>query len=64
MQKTRTALTPGLIAIVGFLTVCPVVMLILGSFSEGLGAFGTFTLDEVRHRPTPTRPLPRSSSAR
>ena len=44
MQKTRTALTPGLIIIVGFLTVCPVVMLILGSFSEGLGAFGTFTL--------------------
>jgi iron(III) transport system permease protein len=46
MQKTRTALTPGLIAIVGFLTVCPVVMLILGSFSEGLGTFGTFTLDK------------------
>ncbi len=46
MQKTRTALTPGLIAIVGFLTVCPVVMLLLGSFSEGLGAFGTFTLSK------------------
>ncbi|MHB8909510.1 MAG: ABC transporter permease [Syntrophales bacterium] len=44
MPKTRTALTPTLIAIVGFLTVCPVVMLILGSFSEGLGAFGSFTL--------------------
>jgi iron(III) transport system permease protein len=44
MPKTRTALTPILIAIVGFLTVCPVVMLILGSFSEGLGAFGKFTL--------------------
>ncbi|MHB8772376.1 MAG: ABC transporter permease [Syntrophales bacterium] len=43
MHKTRSALTPALIAIVGFLTVCPVVMLILGSFSEGLGAFGTFT---------------------
>ncbi len=43
MPKTRSALTPTLIAIVGFLTVCPVVMLILGSFSEGLSAFGAFT---------------------
>ena len=41
-----SALTPGLIAIVGFLTVCPVVMLVLGSFSQGLGAFGTFTLEK------------------
>lgn len=41
-----SALTPGLIAIVGFLTVCPVVMLIFGSFSQGLGAFGTFTLEK------------------
>ena len=31
---------------VGFLTVSPVVMLLLGSFSEGLGAFGTFTLEK------------------
>ena len=47
MQKMKTGLmTPGLIAIVGFLTVCPVVMLILGSFSEGLNAFGTFTLSK------------------
>lgn len=44
MQGRGTALTPSLIIIVGFLTVCPVVMLILGSFSEGLSAFGTFTL--------------------
>jgi iron(III) transport system permease protein len=44
MQAKRTALTPVLIIIVGFLTVCPVVMLILGSFSEGLGTFGQFTL--------------------
>jgi iron(III) transport system permease protein len=44
MQARRAVLTPGLIAIVGFLTVCPVVMLILGSFSEGLSAFGSFTL--------------------
>lgn len=46
MHKTSTALTPSLIAIVGFLTVCPVVMLILGSFSEGLSAFGSFTLSK------------------
>mgnify|MGYP001095180178 FL=1 len=46
MQKTSTALTPGLIAIVGFLTLCPVVMLVLGSFSGELGAFGAFTLDK------------------
>ena len=46
MQKTRTALTPALIIIVGFLTVCPVFMLILGSFSEGLGAFGSLTLSK------------------
>ena len=37
-------LTPILIALVGFLTVCPVIMLLFGSFSQGLGAFGTFTL--------------------
>jgi len=42
----RAALTPSLIIIVGFLTVCPVIMLIFGSFSEGLGAFGSFTLDK------------------
>ena len=46
MQKTSAALTPGLIAIVGFLTLCPVVMLILGSFSGELGAFGAFTPDK------------------
>ena len=44
MFNTRTALTPSLIVIVGFLTVCPVVMLLFGSFSEGLSAFGSFTL--------------------
>ncbi|MBW2631376.1 MAG: iron ABC transporter permease [Deltaproteobacteria bacterium] len=42
----RAALTPSLIVIVGLLTVCPVVMLIFGSFSEGLGAFGSFTLEK------------------
>lgn len=39
----RSFLTPALIVIVGFLTVCPVVMLALGSFSSGFGAFGDFT---------------------
>ena len=43
MYRIRTILTPSLIAIVAFLTVCPVVMLLLGSFSEGLGTFGGFT---------------------
>ncbi|HAA04647.1 MAG TPA: ABC transporter permease [Syntrophobacteraceae bacterium] len=39
----ESALTPTLIAIVGFLTVCPVVMLVVGSLSPGFGAFGNFT---------------------
>lgn len=50
MNQTRfnlqAALTPGLILIVGFLTVCPIFMLVFGSFSEGLGAFGKFTLEK------------------
>jgi iron(III) transport system permease protein len=46
MVKKRSVLTPILIALVGFLTVCPVVMLVFGSFSTGLGAFGEFTLDK------------------
>lgn len=46
MQKTNRALTHGLIVIVGFLTICPVIMLFLGSFTEGLGAFGNFTLEK------------------
>jgi len=46
MLNTRTALTPSLIAIVGFLTVCPVVMLVFGSLSEGIGAFGKLTLEK------------------
>jgi len=44
MQHRHPLLTFGLIALVGFLTVCPVFMLVLGSFSEGLAAFGSFTL--------------------
>ncbi len=39
----KPTLTTTLIIIVGFLTVCPVVMLLFGSFSEGFGTFGTFT---------------------
>jgi iron(III) transport system permease protein len=46
MQKTNRALTPSLIVIVGILTICPVIMLFLGSFTEGLGAFGSFTLEK------------------
>jgi iron(III) transport system permease protein len=44
MDPTRSRLTWSLIVIVGVLTLCPVVMLVLGSFSEGLTAFGKFTL--------------------
>jgi len=46
MMAKQTKLMPILILLVGFLTVCPVVMLVLGSFSEGLGAFGSFTLEK------------------
>jgi iron(III) transport system permease protein len=46
MNDARARLTWLLIAIVGALTVCPVVMLVLGSFSEGLTAFGHFTVDK------------------
>ncbi|NOY86331.1 MAG: iron ABC transporter permease [Deltaproteobacteria bacterium] len=42
----RVPLTPSLILIVGFLTVCPVLMLVLGSFSEGFGSFGVFTVQK------------------
>jgi iron(III) transport system permease protein len=46
MNPARARLTYSLVLIVGFLTVCPVVMLLLGSFSRGLTAFGEFTLDK------------------
>jgi len=46
MAATRSALAPSLIILIGFLTVCPVVMLVFGSFSEGLEAFGSFTLEK------------------
>ena len=44
MDHSRSKLTWLLIAIVGALTVFPVLMLVLGSFSEGLTAFGKFTV--------------------
>ncbi len=44
MNRTRTQLIWTLIAIVGFLTLCPVLMLLIGSFSQGLTAFGAFTM--------------------
>ena len=44
MNTQRTRLTWTLILIVGALTVAPVAMLAFGSFSEGLQAFGHFTL--------------------
>lgn len=46
MNQTRSKLTLSLVAIVGVLTVGPVVMLLFGSFSKGLTAFGSFTLDK------------------
>jgi iron(III) transport system permease protein len=46
LTNPRTKLTWSLIAIVGALTVFPVLMLVLGSFSEGLTAFGQFTTDK------------------
>ncbi len=46
MDKARAQLTWILLAIVGFLTVAPVVMLALGSVSEGLTAFGKLTADK------------------
>lgn len=44
MHHRHPLLTWSLIALVGFLTICPVLMLVLGSFSEGLGTFGRFTV--------------------
>lgn len=44
MNPSRPGLTWTLIIIVGFLTLCPVLMLLVGSFSQGLTAFGHFTL--------------------
>jgi iron(III) transport system permease protein len=50
MMRRRSRLfegvEPGLILLVGSLTVCPVVMLVLGSFSSGFESFGSFTLEK------------------
>jgi len=46
MTKKHTRLTWFLIFVAGSLTVVPVLMLILGSFSRGLRALGNFTLDK------------------
>jgi iron(III) transport system permease protein len=46
MDASRSKLTWSLIIIVGLLTLCPMVMLFLGSFSEGLTAFGKFTVSK------------------
>ncbi len=46
--ENRRPLTFGLLVLVGGLTVCPVVLLLLGSLTEGLGAFGRLTLAKYR----------------
>lgn len=46
MDPQRRGLTLTLILLVGLLTVAPVAMLVLGSFSQGLDAFGHFTLSK------------------
>lgn len=47
MHSAKTAyLTWVLVALVGVLTLAPAVMLVVGSFSQGLGAFGDFTLEK------------------
>jgi iron(III) transport system permease protein len=42
----KPTLTTTLIIIVGFLTLCPVIMLLLGSFSKDFVSFGQFTLSK------------------
>jgi len=46
MDQKHSKLTLSLAVIVGVLTIGPVVMLLFGSFSRGLSAFGSFTLDK------------------
>ncbi|MGA9031981.1 MAG: iron ABC transporter permease, partial [Sulfuricaulis sp.] len=46
MVQNRSKLTLSLVVIVGVLTLGPVVMLLMGSFSKGLTAFGSFTLEK------------------
>ena len=42
----RSTLTLNLVIIVGFLTLCPVLMLVLGSFMEGFGEFNGLTVQK------------------
>jgi iron(III) transport system permease protein len=46
MDQKHSKLTLSLVAIVGVLTIGPVLMLLFGSFSKGLTAFGSFTLEK------------------
>ncbi|MFA5551376.1 MAG: iron ABC transporter permease [Trueperaceae bacterium] len=47
MHSSKTAyLTLFLVVVVGILTLAPAIMLVVGSFSQGLGAFGDFTLEK------------------
>jgi len=46
MAQQHRKITWLLIVLVGFLTVCPVFMLIVGSFSQGLTVSGEFTLEK------------------
>lgn len=46
MSKNAPTLTPPLILIISFLTVCPIGMLFLGSFTEGLGTISNFTFQK------------------
>lgn len=46
MARAGLTLTGILLILVGFLTICPVAMLLLGSFSKGMGALGAFTFEK------------------
>ena len=47
MHSSKTGfLTLFLVVVVGVLTLAPAIMLVVGSFSQGLGAFGDFTLEK------------------
>ena len=54
-SSRRFPLVAFLIIVVGALTIGPVVMLVIGSFSEGIGAIGKFTTD----KPSLLTPIPR-----
>lgn len=45
-SRKANFLTWLLVAVVGLLTLAPAIMLIVGSLSEGLGAFGAFTFEK------------------